>query len=150
MTFIEQSVHTNICYSRHPTRNPTISGTNPKVLKSFSFSLVTLTSRFEATRGPFWDGPRHFEMRSDNENNTSTGTPSPNFRTTPTGGRLTHDARFNMHQAHIHSGSSVELGFEPGMVRPRYPDFTTRPPPPSIAKLFSSRKQKTDHTIEHT
>ncbi|GBO08830.1 hypothetical protein AVEN_169269-1 [Araneus ventricosus] len=34
--------------------------------------------------------------------------PSPNIRTTPAGGRLTHDVRFNMHQAHIHGGSSME------------------------------------------
>ncbi|GBN83449.1 hypothetical protein AVEN_92868-1 [Araneus ventricosus] len=31
------------------------------------FSLVILTSRFEATRGLFWDGPRNFEPRSDDE-----------------------------------------------------------------------------------
>ncbi|GBM20671.1 hypothetical protein AVEN_230251-1 [Araneus ventricosus] len=41
-------------------------------------------SRFEATRGLFRDGPRNFEPRSDDEDDT----PSPNFRATPTGGRL--------------------------------------------------------------
>ncbi|GBN21641.1 hypothetical protein AVEN_130678-1 [Araneus ventricosus] len=34
--------------------------------------------------------------------------PSPNIRTTPAGGRLTHDIRFNVHHAHIHGGSSME------------------------------------------
>ncbi|GBM52659.1 hypothetical protein AVEN_138712-1 [Araneus ventricosus] len=30
-------------------------------------NLVILTSRFEATRGLFWDGPRHSDPRSDEE-----------------------------------------------------------------------------------
>ncbi|GBN03889.1 hypothetical protein AVEN_132942-1 [Araneus ventricosus] len=34
------------------------------------FGLVILTSRFEATRGLFWDGPRNFEPRSNEENDT--------------------------------------------------------------------------------
>ncbi|GBL92757.1 hypothetical protein AVEN_213694-1 [Araneus ventricosus] len=46
--------------------------------------LVILTIRFAATRGLFWDGPRNFEPRSDDEDDT----PSPNFHATPTGGRL--------------------------------------------------------------
>ncbi|GBL85747.1 hypothetical protein AVEN_193192-1 [Araneus ventricosus] len=52
------------------------------------FGLVILTSRFEATRGLFCDGPRNFEPWSDNEDDTSAGTPSPNFHATPTEGRL--------------------------------------------------------------
>ncbi|GBL79901.1 hypothetical protein AVEN_28953-1 [Araneus ventricosus] len=36
-------------------------------------SLVILTSRFEATRGVFWDGPRKFEPRLDDEDDTRTG-----------------------------------------------------------------------------
>ncbi|GBN50861.1 hypothetical protein AVEN_64312-1 [Araneus ventricosus] len=39
-------------------------------------SLVILTSRFEAARGLFWDGPRNFETRSDDDEDTSAGTPS--------------------------------------------------------------------------
>ncbi|GFY05902.1 hypothetical protein TNCV_4405671 [Trichonephila clavipes] len=35
--------------------------------------------------------------------------PSPNFYTTPTGVRLSHD-RFNVHQPPLHGGSSVALG----------------------------------------
>ncbi|GBM96565.1 hypothetical protein AVEN_45828-1 [Araneus ventricosus] len=60
-------------------------------------------SRFERTRSLFWDGPRIVEPRSDDEYDTCVcvrerdGTPSPNFRTTPTGGRShpTHDLAHN-------------------------------------------------------
>ncbi|GBN66470.1 hypothetical protein AVEN_26380-1 [Araneus ventricosus] len=50
--------------------------------------LVMLTSRFEATRGLFWDGLCNFEPRSDDEDDTRAGTPSTNFHATPMGGRL--------------------------------------------------------------
>ncbi|GBL98205.1 hypothetical protein AVEN_268289-1 [Araneus ventricosus] len=53
-----------------------------------SDSLVILTSRFEATRGLSWDGPRNFEPRSDDEDDAWAGTPSPGFHATPAGGRL--------------------------------------------------------------
>ncbi|GBM11561.1 hypothetical protein AVEN_245892-1, partial [Araneus ventricosus] len=33
-------------------------------------NLVVLTSRFEATRGLFRDGPRQFEQLSDDEDDT--------------------------------------------------------------------------------
>ncbi|GBN56744.1 hypothetical protein AVEN_273580-1 [Araneus ventricosus] len=52
--------------------------------------------------------------------------PPPKFRTTPTKGCLTHDVRFNAHQAHKHGGSSVESGFEPGALRLRSRDLTIR------------------------
>ncbi|GBM19518.1 hypothetical protein AVEN_107989-1 [Araneus ventricosus] len=39
-------------------------------LKEQFLSLVILTSRFEATRGLFWDVPRNFEPRSDDEDDT--------------------------------------------------------------------------------
>ncbi|GBM82178.1 hypothetical protein AVEN_178935-1 [Araneus ventricosus] len=51
-------------------------------------SLVILTSRFEATRGLFWDEPRNFEPRSDDKDDTLAGNPSPNFHTTPAGAHL--------------------------------------------------------------
>ncbi|GBN45112.1 hypothetical protein AVEN_160271-1 [Araneus ventricosus] len=56
-----------------------------------------LTSRFEATRGLFRDGLRNFESRSDDEEDTWDGTPSPNFHAKPTGGRLdtTYDLACN-------------------------------------------------------
>ncbi|GBO34291.1 hypothetical protein AVEN_32896-1 [Araneus ventricosus] len=71
------------------------------------FSLVILTSSFEATRGLFWDGPRNFEPWSDDEDDTRAGTPSPNFHTTPTEGCLatTYDLVCNRpHTRQIFSG----------------------------------------------
>ncbi|GBN71354.1 hypothetical protein AVEN_27950-1 [Araneus ventricosus] len=44
--------------------------------------------RSEATRRQFWDEPCNFEPRSDDEGITRVGAPSPNFRTTPTGGHM--------------------------------------------------------------
>ncbi|GBO21093.1 hypothetical protein AVEN_148555-1 [Araneus ventricosus] len=41
--------------------------------------------------------------------------PSPSFLTTPAGGPLAPDG-FGVHQAHLHGGSSIESGFEPGNV----------------------------------
>ncbi|GBO29352.1 hypothetical protein AVEN_149995-1, partial [Araneus ventricosus] len=69
-----------------------------------------------ATRGLFWDGPRHFGPRSDGEDDTRADTPSPNFRTTSEGGYLatTYDLTAT---GPIHGGSSVESGFEPGSLR---------------------------------
>ncbi|GBO19229.1 hypothetical protein AVEN_169189-1 [Araneus ventricosus] len=51
--------------------------------------------------------------------------PPPNFRTTPTGGRLelSHDLTCNRH--HIQGGSSVKSGCEPGAPRPQSCDLTT-------------------------
>ncbi|GBM26981.1 hypothetical protein AVEN_47183-1 [Araneus ventricosus] len=62
-------------------------------------SLVIITSRFEATRGPFWDGHRNLEPLSNHGDDTRAGSPSPNFRTTPAEGRLTPYARFNLQKA---------------------------------------------------
>ncbi|GBN57661.1 hypothetical protein AVEN_23965-1 [Araneus ventricosus] len=72
--------------------------------------------------------------------------PSPNFRATPTGGRLatTYDLVCNRPYATgnrpyppcmpvgIHGGSSVESGFEPATLRSRGRDLTTRPPRPQF------------------
>ncbi|GBM56005.1 hypothetical protein AVEN_45149-1 [Araneus ventricosus] len=49
----------------------------------------------------------------------------PSFRTTPTGGSLAFEVRFNVHWDHIYGGSSVEC--EPGTLKPWSQDFTTRP-----------------------
>ncbi|GBL84793.1 hypothetical protein AVEN_93829-1 [Araneus ventricosus] len=57
-------------------------------LKNFEFGVIMLTPHFEATRALFWDGPHSFEPRSDDEDDTSAGTLSPSFRTTPVGRRL--------------------------------------------------------------
>ncbi|GBN14158.1 hypothetical protein AVEN_137125-1 [Araneus ventricosus] len=77
------------------------------------FSLVILTSRFEATRGLFWDGPR----------NDEDGAPSPRFHATPTGGHLstTYDLMHNRpHTRRIFSG----IGFRTWN---RSRDLTARP-----------------------
>ncbi|GBL98433.1 hypothetical protein AVEN_187762-1 [Araneus ventricosus] len=39
------------------------------------FSLIIFTSRFEATRRLFWDGPRNFEPHSDDEDDIRADTP---------------------------------------------------------------------------
>ncbi|GBM01970.1 hypothetical protein AVEN_269572-1 [Araneus ventricosus] len=57
------------------------------------------------------------------------GTPSPNFRTTPTGEHLAPDG-FNVHWIPLHGGSSMESGFESGTLRPQIRSLTTRPPRP--------------------
>ncbi|GBL83883.1 hypothetical protein AVEN_100792-1 [Araneus ventricosus] len=45
------------------------------IVISEEFSLVTLTSRFEATRGLFGGRPRNFESRSDDEDDKRASTP---------------------------------------------------------------------------
>ncbi|GBO23965.1 hypothetical protein AVEN_89981-1, partial [Araneus ventricosus] len=61
------------------------------------FSLVILMSRFDATRGLFWDGPRYFQPRSDDEDDTSADIPFRNFHAISTGGYLatTYDLACN-------------------------------------------------------
>ncbi|GBM51953.1 hypothetical protein AVEN_194250-1 [Araneus ventricosus] len=64
-----------------------------------------------ATRGLFWDRPRNFELRPDEQDNPR-GKPSPpkfgpstpNFLTILAEGCSIHDVRFNVHHAHKHSG----------------------------------------------
>ncbi|GBL99147.1 hypothetical protein AVEN_64137-1 [Araneus ventricosus] len=51
-------------------------------------TVIIITSRFEAARELFLDGPRNFEPKSDDEDAISAGTFSPNFRARPAGGRL--------------------------------------------------------------
>ncbi|GBN11203.1 hypothetical protein AVEN_204783-1 [Araneus ventricosus] len=43
--------------------------------------------------------------------------PSLRFHTTPAGGRLNSDFRFNLHEDHKHDETSVESGFKPGAIR---------------------------------
>ncbi|GBL77263.1 hypothetical protein AVEN_41720-1 [Araneus ventricosus] len=62
---------------------------------------------------------------------------SPNFVTTPMGGRSTH-IRFNVHQANNHSSSSVELGFEPCAFRIGIRDLATKP---FLSRDYTSRSQ---------
>ncbi|GFS98880.1 hypothetical protein TNCV_3528591 [Trichonephila clavipes] len=113
-----------------------------RVDASSAVILVTLVQNDEVHRQKpsrvrvFGDGPRHFEPRSNDENDILAGTPSPNFHTnwrwywartrdkashdpiprplgycghTPTEGRLSLD-RFNVHTAPLHGRSSTILG----------------------------------------
>ncbi|GBN97036.1 hypothetical protein AVEN_275609-1 [Araneus ventricosus] len=57
-------------------------------MKFSGFSLVISTSRVEAARRLFWGGPGNFESRSDDEDDTRAGTPSPNLHTIPIGRRF--------------------------------------------------------------
>ncbi|GBO13206.1 hypothetical protein AVEN_204325-1 [Araneus ventricosus] len=43
-------------------------------IKKWNVSLVTLMSRYEGTRGLFWDGPRNFKHRSGDEDDIWAGT----------------------------------------------------------------------------
>ncbi|GBO43576.1 hypothetical protein AVEN_271754-1, partial [Araneus ventricosus] len=48
--------------------------------------------------GYFWDGPRNFEPRSDDEDDTCAATPSPNFHAI-NGRQFAHYGRFSVPQA---------------------------------------------------
>ncbi|GBM80018.1 hypothetical protein AVEN_203781-1 [Araneus ventricosus] len=93
------------------------------------FSLVILTPRFEATRGLFWDGPRHFEPRADDEDDAWAGTPRSNLPHQSMGERLatTYDLMCNRpHTRRIFSG----IGFRTWNLRLQSRDVTIRPPRP--------------------
>ncbi|GBN17960.1 hypothetical protein AVEN_260489-1 [Araneus ventricosus] len=70
--------------------------------------------------------PRSFEPRSDDEDGTCAGIASTSFCTTPAGEHLAHNVRFNIHQAHMPGGSSVES--ESGTLQPRSRDLNSMPP----------------------
>ncbi|GBN81644.1 hypothetical protein AVEN_256535-1 [Araneus ventricosus] len=82
-----------------------------RVHRQFRFDI--LTSRFEASRVLFWDGPHSFESWLDEEDDAWARLLSPNFRTKPMGGRLIQDVRFSMHLAHIREESLMESRIEP-------------------------------------
>ncbi|GBL89626.1 hypothetical protein AVEN_104592-1 [Araneus ventricosus] len=58
-------------------------------LKSFGIIRIPLvwSGRLETTRALFWDGPRDFEPRLDDEDDS--WSPFPSFHTAPAGERLT-------------------------------------------------------------
>ncbi|GBN09670.1 hypothetical protein AVEN_33509-1 [Araneus ventricosus] len=89
-----------------------------------------LSSTASSILRKFWDGPRHFEPWSDDEDSTSAGYFSPSSYSTPTGASLNFD-RFNVHQAWTPDGTSVESGLEPATLWSR--SLGTKPPQP-IAK----------------
>ncbi|GBN10021.1 hypothetical protein AVEN_33530-1 [Araneus ventricosus] len=95
------------------------------ILSTSHHSLIIVTSRFEATRGLYWDGPRNFEPRSDDDSWADTYTLL--HRTTPTGGRLppTHDFACNRHnKRRIFSGIACRTH------GPQSRDLTTKPSRP--------------------
>ncbi|GBN34707.1 hypothetical protein AVEN_108342-1 [Araneus ventricosus] len=63
-------------------------------------------TRFEATRGLFWDGPLNLGPRSDDEDDTGEGTSPPNFSITQAGGH------FPSQQAHIPREFSIQPCFD--------------------------------------
>ncbi|GBN82300.1 hypothetical protein AVEN_78246-1 [Araneus ventricosus] len=79
----------------------------------------------------FWDGSRNLEPRSVDEDDIWVATPSPNFRTTPEGGCLTH-VRFNMLESHKRGRFSLESGFEPRILRLRSRDISTMSEVPNL------------------
>ncbi|GBM52788.1 hypothetical protein AVEN_34201-1 [Araneus ventricosus] len=86
---------------------------NPLQEKSNMIKLGT-------TRGLFWDGPRDFEPRSDDEDE-ELASPFPNFHATPMGGRLTttYDLACNRpHTRRIFSGSGFRA-WSPPAPQPR-------------------------------
>ncbi|GFW43094.1 hypothetical protein TNCV_1474891 [Trichonephila clavipes] len=58
------------------------------------------------------DGPRNFEPWASDEDDTTSGTPSPSFHTTPTGRHLSLDL-FNVQRPLLQDGSSTVLGSNP-------------------------------------
>ncbi|GBN68444.1 hypothetical protein AVEN_156165-1 [Araneus ventricosus] len=84
-------------------------------------------SRFTATRGIFIDRYRNFESRLDDEDETGTSAPLSKFPLHTTGWS-SGPYGFNMKEARLHGDSSMESVFEPGGLRPRSRDFTTRAP----------------------
>ncbi|GBN88974.1 hypothetical protein AVEN_88073-1 [Araneus ventricosus] len=53
--------------------------------------------------------------------------PSPNIRNTSAGESMTRVIMFSVHKVHMLGGSSTKSGFEPGAIRFRRRDLTTRP-----------------------
>ncbi|GBM91409.1 hypothetical protein AVEN_204279-1 [Araneus ventricosus] len=81
-------------------------------------SLVILMSSFEATRGLFWDGPRNFEPRSDDEDDTRADKPLSKLPLHTNGWTFGHYLWFSVQQA-LHGRSSLESGFEKGASAPK-------------------------------
>ncbi|GBM29322.1 hypothetical protein AVEN_2829-1 [Araneus ventricosus] len=60
----------------------------------------------------------------------------PNFRTTPAGGSLTLDVRFNVHTRRTYGG------FKPQALPCRSQDLTTKPPPLILESMYYHPKPK--------
>ncbi|GBM18105.1 hypothetical protein AVEN_220505-1 [Araneus ventricosus] len=83
-------------------------------------SLVTLTSRFEATRGIFWDGPRILNLRQVTRTTPELALTSPKFHATPTGEGLAtaYDLRNRPHTRRIIGGIGFRT-WNPPAPKPR-------------------------------
>ncbi|GBN91324.1 hypothetical protein AVEN_133421-1 [Araneus ventricosus] len=91
--------------------------------------LAPLPRQGISPRGLFWDGPRNFERRSDEEDDTWVSTPLQT--SAPYRREGIWPRRIGGRQPRLHGGSSVESGFEPGIVRLQGRGLTTRPPRPN-------------------
>ncbi|GBM39263.1 hypothetical protein AVEN_140314-1 [Araneus ventricosus] len=109
-----------------------------------SLATTRLTTRFEATRGLFWDGPRNFVPWSDGEDRRlSWQAFMPHQREGILPLRMIYSAA-----GPIHCGSLVKSGFEPGALRPQGRDLTTRPPRARFS--YSSKNGKSEVTRRPT
>ncbi|GBM08649.1 hypothetical protein AVEN_52482-1 [Araneus ventricosus] len=70
------------------------------ICPSINLGLVILTSHFGETQRLFWNGLCNFELWSENEDNTLTGTPSPNYCSTQAGGCLANTYDFTCNKSH--------------------------------------------------
>ncbi|GBM62133.1 hypothetical protein AVEN_207622-1 [Araneus ventricosus] len=86
------------------------------VILMVRFSFVALTYRFEATRGLFWTDLVILNRGQMTRTTPDLELPSPNFHATAAGGRLAFYVWFKVQQIRIHGGSSVESGFDPGVI----------------------------------
>ncbi|GBO18550.1 hypothetical protein AVEN_72040-1 [Araneus ventricosus] len=83
--------------------------------------FIYINVPFRSNTRAVLDGPRNFELRSDDEDDTRAATPSPNFHATPTGGRLatTYDLTCNRpHTRRIFSGILYRT-WNPTILKPR-------------------------------
>ncbi|GBM12399.1 hypothetical protein AVEN_211578-1 [Araneus ventricosus] len=81
--------------------------------------------RLVSRRGLFWEGPHNFEPQSNDEDDASLSKPPRH-----TGGRAFGADVCSVHPARLHGCTSAESDFEPGSLRPRRRDLTTRPQRP--------------------
>ncbi|GBL91899.1 hypothetical protein AVEN_172806-1 [Araneus ventricosus] len=100
-------------------------------------SLVILTSRFEATRGIFWDGKGILNHGQMTRTTPELAPSSPSFCTRPAGGRLDSTYDFTDNRPHTRR-FSVESSFKPAVLRPQdetYPLDHRSPPSPGIVDM---------------
>ncbi|GBM42059.1 hypothetical protein AVEN_268957-1, partial [Araneus ventricosus] len=91
------SAHDNLSSNRERVvlRLPNISFS---CMQRVHFDAFEDYSVLKQQEGYFWDGPRNFEPRSDDEDDTCAATPSPNFHAI-NGGQFAHYVRFRLPQA---------------------------------------------------